>query len=119
MHGNAMPPGRNPAERTIRRSADDLQAMERRLIGAIKFDIISRTIQFIIECCGYAHYYNPLSSILTLPIGRRDIADYAGISYESLSRALAVLEKRGLIRRVGTGAIRVKSDLLHQQVSLV
>lgn len=37
-------------------------------------------------------------SVLTLPMTRRDIADYLGLTLETVSRALSALRDRGLIR---------------------
>ncbi|MGI4981901.1 MAG: Crp/Fnr family transcriptional regulator [Janthinobacterium lividum] len=44
---------------------------------------------------------------IALPMARQDIADYLGLSVESISRALHVLETQGLIQRVGPRIIRL------------
>ncbi len=44
---------------------------------------------------------------VTLPMARHDIADYVGLSVESVSRALHFLEMQGAIRRKGTRLIEV------------
>ncbi|WP_339077157.1 Crp/Fnr family transcriptional regulator [Acetobacter sp. AC2005] len=90
----------------------EIQLLQRHLIGAVKFDIISRTVQFIAESCACVQYFDHATHILKLPMNRRDIADYIGISYESLSRAMAVLERKGFIRRLEAGEIYVENSLL-------
>lgn len=56
--------------------------------------------------------FDRATHILKFPINRRDIADYIGISYESLSRAMAVLQRKGFIRRLEVGEIYVENSLL-------
>jgi len=56
------------------------------------------------------HAYAPPGRIageLNLPMARHDIADYVGLSVESVSRALQVLETQGMIRRKGPRFITV------------
>ena len=38
---------------------------------------------------------------IALPMNRRDIADYLGITLETVSRALSVLRKNGLLKFLG------------------
>jgi CRP/FNR family nitrogen fixation transcriptional regulator len=44
---------------------------------------------------------------IVLPMSRYDIADYLAISVETVSRALTELQRRGMIRYVGTRRIRL------------
>jgi hypothetical protein len=44
---------------------------------------------------------------LDLPISRYDIADYLGLSVETVSRSLTSLENRGVIARFGPRSVRI------------
>lgn len=41
------------------------------------------------------------AGIIALPMNRRDIADYLGLTLETVSRALSVLKKRGFLKFLG------------------
>ena len=50
---------------------------------------------------------NKRGDTLSLPMSRRDIADYLGLSVESISRALQLLEIDGAVRRKGARVIEI------------
>ena len=54
---------------------------------------------------------------ITLPMSRRDIADYLGLSVESISRALQLLEADGAIRRNGARTIDILDRAALQALS--
>src|ERR1700722_3848665 len=66
---------------------------------------------FIIEMA--ARLSEEESDQIALPVSRYDIADYLGISVETVSRALSDLKQRGAIRLSGTRTVSIiHRDLL-------
>ena len=47
------------------------------------------------------------SGVIVLPMSRYDVADYLGLSVETVSRGLTELKTRGVIRLLGTRQIRI------------
>jgi CRP/FNR family nitrogen fixation transcriptional regulator len=53
------------------------------------------------------------STRVALPVSRYDIADYLGVSVETVSRALSDLKQRGVIKLLGTRTVQIlHRDLL-------
>ncbi|MGT2467645.1 helix-turn-helix domain-containing protein (plasmid) [Mesorhizobium atlanticum] len=73
-----------------------------------RFDVARRLAVFLLDCSGHENYFDSSTRILTLPMSRYDIADYLGTSAESVTRAIASLEERGLIRRITARAIEIR-----------
>lgn len=56
--------------------------------------------------------------VINLPMQRNDIADYLGITFETVSRSLRVLKERGVIRLNSISQIEVlDEDLLHKMAA--
>jgi CRP-like cAMP-binding protein len=50
---------------------------------------------------------HPALATVQVPMGREDIADFLGLKKETVSRSFRELEDAGLIRRLGTHAVRI------------
>lgn len=70
-----------------------------------KHDAHERLAGFLllVECASLQHRFQ--ADELTLPMSRHDMADYLGLSTESVSRALHSLESQGVILRKGPRTI--------------
>jgi CRP/FNR family transcriptional regulator, nitrogen fixation regulation protein len=60
---------------------------------------------FILEMA--ARLSNGESESVSLPVSRYDIADYLGVSVETVSRALAALKEHGAIKFLGTRTVSI------------
>jgi len=101
---------KNPAiqHRFLIKAIHDLRTTQRQLIVMGRFDIARRLAVFLLDCSGHESYFDSATKIITLPMSRYDIADYLGTSAESITRAIAALEQRGLVRRVTPRAIELR-----------
>jgi CRP/FNR family transcriptional regulator, nitrogen fixation regulation protein len=62
-----------------------------------------------------ARLSNGESERVALPVSRYDIADYLGVSVETVSRALSDLKQRGVIKLLGTRTVSiVHRDVLEE-----
>jgi CRP-like cAMP-binding protein len=52
---------------------------------------------------------DPESAVIELPMFRQDIADYLGLTVETISRTLAILEASGAIRLEASRRIIVRN----------
>lgn len=94
------------------KAVHDIRSTQRQLIAMGSFDVTQRLAMFLLDCSGHAHYFDPSSQILVLPMSRYDIADYLGTSAESVTRAMAVLERNLFIRRISPRQIELKQKQL-------
>lgn len=51
---------------------------------------------------------SPILNDVSLPMTREDIADFLGLTKETVSRSFGALEKRGLVRRIDSHRIRIE-----------
>lgn len=55
---------------------------------------LERVAAFLVEM----HDRQPLARVIALPMNRRDIADYLGLTVETVSRALSALRRKGFLK---------------------
>lgn len=79
----------------------ELRQSERHVLTAVEHDGKARVARFILWLWRSEIPVLGNEQSVTLPMLRHDIADYLGLSTESVSRSLLQLETRGLIRRQG------------------
>lgn len=72
-----------------------------RLLG--RLSAIEKLAAFLMECSGHAKECR----LITLEMTRQDIADYLGLTVETISRCLAQLKCRGLIECVSARQVRL------------
>ncbi|KAB8124556.1 Crp/Fnr family transcriptional regulator [Komagataeibacter medellinensis] len=85
--------------RFLLKATAEISLQQHRIILMSKYDVVTKVVAFLLECCRKDQYFDSVTRILTLPMSRPDIADYMGVATESVSRALGVLERRKVIHR--------------------
>mgnify|MGYP001003728695 CR=1 FL=1 len=105
--GLAMTLFRGAAE-ALRRAVDHMTMIGRSsAVERVAWFLVDATTRFGREFDGVAH--------CTLAMSRRDIADYLGLTIETISRALAVLKQSGVIALRSSREIEIrKLDLLRR-----
>jgi CRP/FNR family nitrogen fixation transcriptional regulator len=78
-------------------TTDSLQHAENHLLLLGRKTALERVAAFLLEMHGRL----PKEGVMALPMTRRDIADYLGLSLETVSRALSKLQRKGYVKRAG------------------
>jgi CRP-like cAMP-binding protein len=78
-----------------RRAAADLELAQERLLALGRKNAEERLASFLLELADRSSS----DAIVELPMGRRDIADYLGLTVETVARTLTQLERSAAIRR--------------------
>jgi CRP-like cAMP-binding protein len=96
---------RNPklATEIWRRTADDLQCAQEHMLLLGRKDAGERVASFLLEMADRSSS----ESTVDLPMSRQDIADYLGITIETVSRSLTHLETVSAINRSSKRQIRL------------
>lgn len=76
----------------------ELREAQRRAVLVARRDAAGRLAMFIALMAAHAGRMNRHAAEVPLPMTRSDIADFLGLSQESVRRAAAELERRGLVR---------------------
>ncbi|MDR6100556.1 CRP-like cAMP-binding protein [Agrobacterium larrymoorei] len=100
------------------KAVHDLRSGQRQLVAMGRFDILRRLAMFLSDCSRHDKFFDPSKQILSLPMSRYDIADYLGTSAESITRALAVMEDKSIIRRISHRLIEINQGRLSLLASL-
>jgi len=83
----------------LKKAAHELRKAQRQLIVLGQLNNRRRLASFILDCRQHVAFFDSAARQLRLPMSRFDIADYLGISPESVARAFAALEQYGFVRR--------------------
>ena len=78
-------------------TTDNLQHAENHLLLLGRKTSLERVAAFLLEMGRRL----PAAGVMILPMSRRDIADYLGLTLETVSRALSGLQKKGLLKFLG------------------
>ena len=82
----------------LRLIAQSLQHAENHMLPLGRKTALERVVAFILEMDErQAH-----PDVMVLPMSRRDIADYLGVTLETVSRAFSILREEELLRFIGT-----------------
>jgi CRP/FNR family nitrogen fixation transcriptional regulator len=79
--------------------------MQTQLLILGRITALEKVGSFILEMA--ARLSNGDSERVALPVSRYDIADYLGVSVETVSRALSDLKQRGVIKLLGTRTVSI------------
>ncbi len=78
-------------------TTDNLQHVENHLLLLGRKSARERVATFLLEMNGRL----TVAGVIALPMTRRDIADYLGLTLETVSRALAALQQKGYLKTSG------------------
>lgn len=91
----------------LTKATHELRNAQRQIIILGRLKSTTRLAAFIIDASLHATLFDARTQRLHLPMSRFDIADYLGVTPESVGRAFAILERRGLVRRVSPRLIQI------------
>ena len=78
-------------------TTDNLQHAENHMLLLGRKTSLERVAAFLLEM---DRRLSP-AGVIALPMTRRDIADYLGLTMETVSRALSALQKKGFLKFLG------------------
>ncbi len=78
-------------------TTDNLQHAENHMLLLGRKTSLERVAAFLLEM----HRRLTPAGVIALPMNRRDIADYLGLTLETVSRALSILKKKGFLKFLG------------------
>ena len=78
-------------------TTDNLQHVENHLLLLGRKHSLERVAAFLVEMDRRL----TAAGVVALPMSRRDIADYLGLTLETVSRAFSILQKKGFLKFLG------------------
>ena len=78
-------------------TTDNLQHVENHMLLLGRKTSRERVAAFLLEMNGRL----TAAGVMALPMSRRDIADYLGLTLETVSRALSAFQRKGYLRFLG------------------
>jgi CRP/FNR family transcriptional regulator len=91
------------------RLAGDLAAAQEQMLSLGQKSALERLAGFLLQISAQADQLGLSTDPMRLPMTRADIADYLGLTLETVSRSLGRLKERGLIAVLGRHDIAFKS----------
>lgn len=95
------------ARRMFRRTQADLVAAQERLLLLGRKSVTERLASFLLILRDRQSMDAAAGRRIRLPMGRTDIADYLGLTIETVSRTFTKLRSAGLIRLVDTHTVEI------------
>ena len=89
------------------RVAYDLRQAQRQIMILGQQSTNQRLAFLLLDFLRHPEFYDESNGRLRLPINRFDLADYLGIARETAVRAIAKLERDGLVRRIDAETIQI------------
>jgi CRP-like cAMP-binding protein len=93
----------------LNRVAYDLREAQRRIMILGQQNTYQRLASLLLDFAAHPAFFDSVSSVLTLPLSRFDIADYLGTAPETVARGFMRLEKGGLLQRLGPRTIELRN----------
>lgn len=105
-------------ERSLyRTAADELVAAQEQMLLLARKTASERVASFLLELAERTSFRAATNAILCLPMSRSDIADYLGLTKETVSRVISSFKKRGLIRLVKTDEVELVDRTRLEQIA--
>ena len=91
----------------FRRLCAEMESVQEKLVLMISRSADERLAAFLVERMGRDSRQATAGMVITLPMNRQDVADYLGLSPETVSRSMTRLVMRGLVAAAGRQTIRI------------
>lgn len=91
----------------LTKAMHELRNAQRQIIVLGRLKSTMRLASFLLDSRQHVSFVDPRTGMLRLPMSRFDIADYLGVTPESVARAFVTLERRGFVRRVSPRSVEL------------
>ncbi len=88
--------------------ASDVGQAQNRIMALGQQNVSQRISSFLLELMEYSEFFDAQRCQLSLQLTRFDLADYLGTTPETVVRAIARLERTGLIRRLTARLLEIR-----------